>query len=852
MSDQQAETPGESHLPPQERKSVINVPVTPDIRKDTYNDQPSKAERLRQGYFPPQPGTAKQQAVRQTAAPSPQQQKRNLKTGDGASPPLRNGADHTHRRVISATFTVPQLLQYDKDGQWKLEDRGHRSTLLNSFAYLSSSECPVDHTVVAWTGEIVQVSRDASPSPKTASPARAQLSGTATTGVGFGAVQVKIDGETTSDEIFISHREAEQLKQLLRRRRYGGRHQARAPIPLARLCRARAFAEHDMFALFHYKQRTPTAGRQEDERWNDYRRMNEAFADKICDEYQPGDVVMVHDYHLALLPAILRQRKPDMRVSFYLASPFPTSELVRCLHRRNEVLEGMLGGDIIAFQARHYAQHFANSCARILGLDATCERVATPQGRTVTIAILPEGIDVASVTALAFTPAVDAKCVELRALYGNRKLIFGCDPPDSLGGVDKKLQAFARLLETHTEWKDKVVLVQTCSRPAAEHANEDDEAKYTNKVNSLVAAINQVHGSLGGFAPVSMHSQSLSREEYFALLRLADAALITSAREGMSTTGLEYVACQQRNDKDNDGKDDGADDGGGAPPGQLIISEFSGTASSLEEALQINPWDVAGVAERIDEALTMSPERRREVHRAVYGRVRERDVRYWVNDLLRLLEANAQIAGSCYSAALHHRYMCGTQRPWSNSGDPGRMVYDRNQIKALYTMSDVILCRDVQYKVRTVTVGSPTISSTTSNTFIHDFITSNEMVRGNSRAVYPAVAGGHVEQGRINSITAPTRVTGPRGYTGNSCTPVCSGRGTPSIVLQAQPQELVEARHGAVSQSNAMGHVEMETGLLYESLVNQISTCRHGKPYASAEVLLRFFRASEEGGKRAT
>ncbi|GJN78549.1 threalose-6-phosphate phosphatase [Purpureocillium lilacinum] len=644
----QAQTPGdESHLPPQERKSVTDVPVTPDIRRDTYNDQPSKAERLRQGYFPPQPGTAKQHAVRQTIpSPSHQLQKRNLTTGDGASPSRRNGSVPAHRRVLSATFTVPQLLQYDKDGQWKLEDRGHRSTLLNSFAYLSSDQCPLDHTVIAWTGEIVQVSDDASPSPKTASPAPAQLSGTSTTttGVGLGAVQVKIDGETTGDETFISHREAKQLEYLLytdpvRTLPIWLTDDAGVTedgIKLERQSRWRAFAEHDMFALFHYKQRTPTAGRQEDERWDDYRRMNEAFAGKICDEHQPGDVVMVHDYHLALLPELLRQRKPDIQVSFYLASPFPTSELVRCLHRRKEVLEGMLGADVIAFQARHYAQHFANSCARILSLDATSERVTTPQGRTVTVAVLPEGIDVASITSLAFTPAVDAKCAELRALYGDRKLIFGCDPPDSLGGVDKKLQAFARFLETHPEWKDKVVLVQTCSRPAAEHANEEDEAKYTNKVNSLVAAINQVHGSLGGFAPLSMHSQNLSREEYFALLRLADAALITSAREGMSTTGLEYVACQQRDDHDKDSEVDEGDDG--TAHGQLIISEFSGTASSLEEALQINPWDVAGVAERIDEALTMSPERRREVHVAVYGRVRERDVKSWVDDMLRLLE----------------------------------------------------------------------------------------------------------------------------------------------------------------------------------------------------------------------
>lgn len=352
--------------------------------------------------------------------------------------------------------------------------------------------------------------------------------------------------------------------------------------------------------------------------------MNLAFADKICEVYRPGDIVMVHDYHLMLLPEMLRQRRPDIYVSFYLASPFPSSELTRCLPRRTEILEGILAADIIGFQASDYAQHFANSCARVRGFEATMKGVTTARAN-VPIAILPEGIDISGVKSLAFTEAVDAKLEELRQLYGGRRVIMGCDPPGRLGGVDKKVQVFSRFLERYPEWKEKVVLVQTNSRPPVEKGDKE-ESSYTEKVNELVNSVNNAHGSLG-FLPVSLHSHQLSAEEYFALLRLGDLALITCAREGISTTGLEYVACQQDSH------------------GQLIISEFSGTASSLEEALHINPWDIAGVAEQINVALTMSAERRQQLHQAVYRHLKQLEAHDWADNFIQHLVEVVQARG---------------------------------------------------------------------------------------------------------------------------------------------------------------------------------------------------------------
>ncbi|RDA95342.1 hypothetical protein CP533_3451 [Ophiocordyceps camponoti-saundersi (nom. inval.)] len=575
------------HQPGEE--TDVNVPVTPEIRRDTYKED----------------GVQRGRAPSRDYFPAPYNVRQPVKLSG---------------RVISATFTVPQTLHYDGPGKWRIIEHAHRSSLLNSLEYLSSTDCPWDHTVVAWTGELVRSPKSRSSSPE-ALPVTMPSS----------AVETWID-DWAGDETFVARADMELLQDLLWSHRL-----KTVPIWLAeesettekgvRLweqSRWRAFADHDISALMHYNQYSPTAGHEEDKRWNDYVRMNEAYADRICDMYEDGDIIMVYDYSLMLLPAMLRQRRPDIYVSFFLALPFPTSELMRCLHRREEILKGILGADMIGLQAFHYTQHLANSCERILGYAATSSGICTPRGR-VPVGVFPEGIDVASVTSLAFSESVDAKCVELRKLYGDRKLIVGCDPPDSLGGVIKKLQAFSRFLDMYPEWKGKVILVQTNDKPAVEDA-AGEESKYASRVHGLVHAVNQAYGSLG-FMPVSLHSHHLSRDEYFALLRLGDADLVTCARQGMSATGLEYVCCQRENH------------------GLLIISEFSGTACNLEEALHVNPWNVVGVAEQIHNALTMDRDRRREVHEALYRRVEQGGVRFWADDMLRRLVEALQLRG---------------------------------------------------------------------------------------------------------------------------------------------------------------------------------------------------------------
>jgi trehalose 6-phosphate synthase/phosphatase len=366
--------------------------------------------------------------------------------------------------------------------------------------------------------------------------------------------------------------------------------------------------------------------------------MNQKFANRILELYKPGDIVMIHDYHLLLLPSMLRQRIPHMYIAFFLHVPFPSSEFLRCLPRRKDVLEGVLGANLVGFQSYSYSRHFVSCCTRILGFPSDIAGVDA-FGAKVTVGVFPIGIDAASVEKLAFDAVnIDDQVLKLRKMYEGKKIIVGRDRLDTVRGVAQKLMAFERFLELYPEWRDKVVLIQVTSPTSIEEEKEDSSNKIANKVSELVSRINGLYGSLG-FSPVQHYPQYLSQEEYLALLRAADIGLITSVRDGMNTTSLEYVICQR------DGH------------GPLILSEFSGTAGSLKDAIHINPWDLSGVAQQINYALSMSADKKHAMHQSLYFHVTTRNVQAWSNNFIKRLltvlsSHNATIATPLLDKAL--------------------------------------------------------------------------------------------------------------------------------------------------------------------------------------------------------
>ncbi|OCK96538.1 glycosyltransferase family 20 protein [Cenococcum geophilum 1.58] len=531
--------------------------------------------------------------------------------------------------VISATFCVPYTLGYCPGLDWELKSRRGTSALFDSFSYLASAASPWNHTLVGWTGEITEVpGAQPAPSASLSSVPNASTANKA-------SAPIPVDGTSKppqpmqTEGIRVGRADRQRLERQLERD-HGGKivpvwltdEMNEEDVAIIKdQSRWRRFAEHELYTLFHYKQNEPADGRAARRSWADYYRMNKLFADRILEIYKPGDIIIIHDYYLLLLPSLLRQRLPNVYIGFFLHVPFPSSEFYRCLSRRKEILEGVLGANMVGFQSYSYSRHFSSCCTRILGFDSSSAGVDA-YGAHVAVDVFPIGINAASTQQQAFgDPAIEDKIKGIHELYAGKKIIVGRDRLDAVRGVAQKLQAFEIFLERYPEWHDKVVLIQVTSPSYLQEDQEGADNKFVNKIADLVARINGSFGSLS-FAPVQHFPQYLSREEYFALLRLADVGLITSVRDGMNTTSLEYVICQ----KDNHGP--------------LILSEFSGTAGSLGSAIHINPWDLGGVADAIAQALTMPLEERKEQHEKLYKHVVANNVQSWTNNYLKRLMTN--------------------------------------------------------------------------------------------------------------------------------------------------------------------------------------------------------------------
>ncbi|GJJ73482.1 trehalose 6-phosphate synthase/phosphatase [Entomortierella parvispora] len=370
-----------------------------------------------------------------------------------------------------------------------------------------------------------------------------------------------------------------------------------------------------LWPLFHYiLWDEATDGRIEKKNWDDYVFVNQQFADAIVEQYQPGDIVWIHDYHLLLVPHLLRQKLPGAAIGVFIHAPFPSSEIFRCLPKRVEVLNGLLGANQIGFQTYSYARHFISCCTRVNGYEST-PRGVDAMGSTVWVGTFPIGIDAERVERQRKAPGVLPKMDAIRKTYKGKHIIVGRDKLDLVKGVQQKLRAFEKFLNDYPEMQGKVVLIQVTSPPLVENP------KLEAKIAELVAHINGTYGSLN-FTPVHHYHQHIDRDEYYALLSVADIGLITSVRDGMNTTSLEYIMCQNENH------------------GPLILSEFTGTAGSLGGALMVNPWDYQGVARVIYEALNLSEEDRAARHAQLHEHVVTHTAQFWAKNFIQELILN--------------------------------------------------------------------------------------------------------------------------------------------------------------------------------------------------------------------
>jgi trehalose 6-phosphate synthase/phosphatase len=350
--------------------------------------------------------------------------------------------------------------------------------------------------------------------------------------------------------------------------------------------------------------------------FGDYRAVNERFADAVCADADEDDTIWIHDYHLLLLPAILRERLPRARIGFFLHIPFPSSEIFRLLPHREHLLRGLLGANLIGFHTYGYARHFADALLGTLGIEPELDRVDV-DGRTVSIGVYPMGIDVASFERLAESPELPARVAELRRAQGVERLLLGVDRLDYTKGIPRKLLAMELLLQRSPQYLGKVRLLQIAV-PSRENVAEYKTLRQD--VEQLVGRINGSSGSLHN-APIHYLYQPVTQDELVSSYRAADVMVVTPLRDGMNLVAKEYVAARTDGD------------------GVLVLSELAGAASELGEALTVNPYDVESLALNLDRALSMPDAERRERMSALRDKVRARPVELWARSFVSSLEA---------------------------------------------------------------------------------------------------------------------------------------------------------------------------------------------------------------------
>lgn len=381
------------------------------------------------------------------------------------------------------------------------------------------------------------------------------------------------------------------------------------------------FCNGTLWPLFHY---FPSYTEFNEQDFETYQRVNQQFCDAIVELARPGDQIWVHDYQLLLLPRLLRERLPSATIGFFLHIPFPSFEVFRQLPTRwrKELIEGVLGADLIGFHTHDYAQHFLHSVFRTLGIEHYLGQLNI--GNAIkSVETHPIGIEFSRFSEAASSVEVAEIRTRMAAGLVGRRVIFSVDRLDYSKGILHRLRGFEAFLSMWPEYHGHVTFVMLVV-PSREQV-----ARYQRMKQELDELVGQINGRFGSvdWVPIVYQYRSVPFNELVALYNLADVALITPLRDGMNLVAKEYIASKPHGD------------------GVLVLSDMAGAARELGEALQINPNHTREVAEAIREALTMPSDEQARRMRAMQSRVKSYDATRWVDSFLSALKRTKERQG---------------------------------------------------------------------------------------------------------------------------------------------------------------------------------------------------------------
>ena len=356
--------------------------------------------------------------------------------------------------------------------------------------------------------------------------------------------------------------------------------------------------------------------------WNAYRTVNQRFAEAAAEVAAEGATVWVHDYQLQLVPALLRELRPDLRIGWFNHIPFPPVELFAQLPWRQSLVGGLLGADFLGFQRTADAENFLRACRRLVGLPTKGDTVTHHPGgdgapaRTVRASAIPISIDFQGLQELAKEPGVTARAAEIRSSLGDPDvLLLGVDRLDYTKGIRHRLKAYEELLRDGVLSPPDTMLVQVAT-PSRERVGAYRDLR--SQVEGTVGRINGEYSPIGSVAVQYLH-HSYPRAEMAALFLASDVMLVTPLRDGMNLVAKEYVTCRH--------------DLGGS----LVLSEFTGAARELHQAFVCNPHDIEGLKQTIVRAVGAPEDDKRRRMRGLRKRVADHDVQRWAQRYLEAL-----------------------------------------------------------------------------------------------------------------------------------------------------------------------------------------------------------------------
>ena len=389
------------------------------------------------------------------------------------------------------------------------------------------------------------------------------------------------------------------------------------------------FCKQTLWPLLHYllPLSATSSGRFKQDDWTAYVKGNRIFLDKLMQFLRPeDDYIWIHDYHLLVLPALLRKRSYQVKIGLFLHSPFPSSEIFRAFPKREELLRSFLTADLVGFQSFDYARHFLSCCARQLGVEHEMDRGSIALkyfGRKVYVTISPTGVQPDRLLECYSWDDTVWRKGELMNQYRDKTILLGMDDLDVFKGIELKLNAFEHILEMHSYLRKSLVLIQVVNPPRSQSKEMET---LQRELQESVERINSKYGS-EDYTPLVWLDRPVPHYERIALYSIADCSIVTATRDGMNLMPYEYIVCRQ-----------GPDSTPGTRRSTLVVSEFVGCSPSLSGALRVNPWSVESVSDAMLQCISMSPQESKLRHDKHWKYITGHTAYHWASSYLNNLK----------------------------------------------------------------------------------------------------------------------------------------------------------------------------------------------------------------------